>query len=60
VTTEKIARFFSKPFDLQVIELPLKLPPIPVFLIWHRSRERDPGHSWMRAGIRKIIEQSVI
>jgi len=60
VTTEKIARFFSKPFNLQVIELPLKLPPIPVFLIWHSSRERDPGHAWMRAGIRKILEGSVI
>jgi len=60
VTTEKIARFFSKPFALQVLELPVKLPPIPVFLIWHRSRERDPGHAWMREGIRRVMQTSVL
>lgn len=60
VTTEKIATFFSKPFGLQVLELPVKLPPIPVFLIWHRSRERDPAHAWMRAGMTKVIATASI
>lgn len=60
VTTEKIATFFAKPFGLQVLELPVKLPPIPVFLIWHRSRERDAAHAWMREGLTRIIAAAKI
>jgi DNA-binding transcriptional LysR family regulator len=33
---------------LQVFNLPLELPPIPIYMIWHETRRHDAAHSWLR------------
>jgi LysR family transcriptional regulator, transcriptional activator for leuABCD operon len=58
VTIRGVAEFFAKPFGIQVLELPFKIPPVPVYLIWHRSRDRDSGHAWLRNGMKKIIAKA--
>ncbi len=55
VTTESIARFFENLIDLQVLELPFPVPPIPIHIIWHRSRTRDAGHRWLREGLGRFL-----
>jgi LysR family transcriptional activator for leuABCD operon len=58
VTLRGIADFYAKRLGLQVLELPFKAAPVPVYGIWHRSRERDAGHAWLRKGLREIIARS--
>lgn len=33
---------------LVAVELPLKLAPLPVYLVWHAARRADAGHKWLR------------
>lgn len=55
LVTERMADFFARPLKLQVLAPPFKAPPLPAYLIWHRSRERDPGHRWLREALRAIF-----
>jgi len=33
---------------LQVLPLPLELPAVPIYMIWHETRRHDPAHHWLR------------
>jgi DNA-binding transcriptional LysR family regulator len=33
---------------LQVLPLPLELPPLPIYMIWHETRRHDAAHRWLR------------
>jgi DNA-binding transcriptional LysR family regulator len=33
---------------LQVIPVPVKLPTVPIYLIWHVTRRQDTAHRWLR------------
>jgi LysR family transcriptional activator for leuABCD operon len=33
---------------LQVVPIPLELPPLPIYIIWHETRRHDAAHLWLR------------
>jgi DNA-binding transcriptional LysR family regulator len=33
---------------LQVLEIPVQLSPVPIYMIWHQSRRADAAHRWLR------------
>jgi LysR family transcriptional regulator, transcriptional activator for leuABCD operon len=33
---------------LRVLPIPLELPPMPIYLIWHETRRHDAAHRWLR------------
>jgi len=33
---------------LQVLPIPLELPPVPIYMIWHETRRHDTAHRWLR------------
>ncbi|HET8730207.1 MAG TPA: LysR family transcriptional regulator [Moraxellaceae bacterium] len=35
----------------RLIELPVELPPLDVYLYWHASRDSDPANRWLREAI---------
>jgi DNA-binding transcriptional LysR family regulator len=35
-------------FGLQVLAVPLELPALPIYMIWHEARRHDPAHDWLR------------
>ena len=35
--------------------LPLNLPPTPMYMSWHSSRDSDPAHRWLRAQVRRVL-----
>jgi len=37
-----------KRLGLQVLPIPLELPPMPIYMIWHETRRHDTAHSWLR------------
>lgn len=34
--------------DTVLVEMPVELPPLDVYLYWHESRENDPANRWLR------------
>jgi DNA-binding transcriptional LysR family regulator len=40
---------------LNVFPPPVKLPDATVHLVWHSSRNKDPGHRWLRKGIESVF-----
>jgi len=33
---------------LQVLPMPVELPTLPIYMIWHETRRHDPAHRWLR------------
>jgi DNA-binding transcriptional LysR family regulator len=33
---------------LRVLPIPLELPPMPIYMIWHETRRHDAAHHWLR------------
>lgn len=46
-------------YDLQVIELPVKLGRQEFFMFWHRRHQNDPAHLWLRDQIRHSIPSEI-
>lgn len=40
---------------LVVLPVPVVLPPIPFVQIWHKRRESDPAHRWLRSKISSTV-----
>jgi LysR family transcriptional regulator, transcriptional activator for leuABCD operon len=38
----------KKRLGLQVFPIPLELPPMPIYVIWHETRRNDTAHHWLR------------
>jgi len=38
----------EKRFGLRVLAIPLKLPTVPIYMIWHEARRNDAAHIWLR------------
>jgi DNA-binding transcriptional LysR family regulator len=43
---------------LQVLEIPLDLPPMPIHLIWHEARRNDAAHRWLRELVAAELRRS--
>jgi DNA-binding transcriptional LysR family regulator len=38
----------EKQLRLQVLAVPLDLPTLPIYAIWHETRRNDTAHRWLR------------
>ena len=45
----------KKRLGLQVLPIPLELPPMPIYMIWHETRRHDAAHRWLR----EVVEQEL-
>jgi hypothetical protein len=41
-------RSFANRNNLPFVEIPIEIPLMEYFLIWHKSDEGDGGHIWMK------------
>ncbi len=55
VLGRRLADVLAPQLGLKILPLPVKLPLFPAYLVWHRSRDADPGHRWLRQGIKEIF-----
>lgn len=44
----KMTEFVLYRDQLTIMEMPLKLPATPFYLVWHRAMNKDQGHQWLR------------
>jgi len=54
------SRSFAKKHGLNFKELPLELPPVEQYLIWHNSDDNDGSHIWMRELIAEAFREAQI
>jgi LysR family transcriptional activator for leuABCD operon len=40
--------FMEKGLGLRILAIPLKLPALPIYLVWHETRRNDAAHRWLR------------
>jgi LysR family transcriptional regulator, transcriptional activator for leuABCD operon len=43
-----MAPLMTKRLGLQILPIPLELPPMPIYMIWHETRRHDAAHRWLR------------
>ena len=53
-----LAERLAEKLRLRIFPPPLPLPHVGVYLAWHRSRQNDPGHRWLREGIAGVIARA--
>jgi DNA-binding transcriptional LysR family regulator len=44
----RLARAASRTMGLRIIELPLKIPPLSISLVWHERHQQNAAHRWLR------------
>lgn len=54
---ERMAQLFQRQLRLQILPLPLDLPPFRLTLLWHQRHHSDPAHQWFRQYILTTAEQ---
>jgi len=53
---ERLARHFSRALKLQILPVPLEIPPFRLTMLWHQRHHSDLAHQWLR---RQISETAV-
>ena len=44
----RLARAVSRSLELRIIELPLKISPLSISLVWHERHQHNAAHRWLR------------
>ena len=48
VFMESMGPLLEQRLGLQALPIPLELPPLPIYMIWHETRRHDAAHRWLR------------
>jgi DNA-binding transcriptional LysR family regulator len=54
-----MARSVARDLDLQLVEVPIELPPLQIAEYWHERYHRDPGNRWIRTAFRDLFLEQV-
>jgi DNA-binding transcriptional LysR family regulator len=44
--------------ELVLHELPFEVPPVQVHALWHRKRQQDSPHEWLRSQLQQVARQA--
>ena len=58
ITSKKLAAWMTQHFDIRVVALPIPVPPIATYLVWHREREQDATHRWFRETFLQTLREA--
>ena len=58
VMGRELAAKLAGKLRLRIFPPPVKLPSSGVHLVWHRNRDKDPGHAWLRKGVEAVFENA--
>lgn len=53
----RMAHLYADHFGLQTHQLPLRVSPFPLYVIWHRSAENDVAHRWLRNALKDLCQR---
>jgi DNA-binding transcriptional LysR family regulator len=55
VFAASMGQLMEQRLGLQVLPLPLELPPVPIYMIWHETRRHDAAHRWLRESVEQEL-----
>lgn len=55
---ERLARYYAKNMNLQLLPNPVFEDAVPVYQMWHKHFEEDEGHQWFRNLTREVAANS--
>jgi len=50
----RVANLMAERFNLRLLQLPVPIAPIPMYMIWHKSHEKASAHAWFREQIKQV------
>ena len=53
----RLIHLLGDKFDLNIMNVPVKVPNISIVQAWHERNHQDPGHQWFRNAIKEILQQ---
>lgn len=53
-TPSRIAAVFAKHLQVECYPVPVEIPEITVYQVWHQRSQDDAGHAWLRGVVREI------
>ena len=53
----RMARVYAEHFRLKVLKPPIDFPSIPIYLVWSKSLDADPGHRWFRNSFHDLCQR---
>lgn len=53
----RMAMLYMEHFRVKVLKSPIDFPKIPIFLIWSKNMEKDPGHQWLRQSLLDLCQR---
>jgi DNA-binding transcriptional LysR family regulator len=45
---ERLALQFNRSLKLQMLPVPVSMPPFRTMMLWHERSHSDPAHTWLR------------
>lgn len=51
----RLAKLYANYLPLRILPTPVQIPVMREFMLWHRTMDRDPMHSWLRERISEFI-----
>jgi DNA-binding transcriptional LysR family regulator len=60
LTTQQIAHTFKDLFNIKCYPVPWQTERVPLYMIWHRSAQKDPAHKWFREKVRDSVQTTWI
>jgi DNA-binding transcriptional LysR family regulator len=60
VVPQQVARRALKTLPIQILPMPLKVPPVELSLIWHERLHQDPAHQWLRRTLLNQFDKTYV
>jgi DNA-binding transcriptional LysR family regulator len=54
IAPRRIAELYADKFGLAIAPLPVEVRPIPIYMVWHESRDDSRTHRWLRAQLKRV------
>lgn len=57
ITHRRLAERFREIHGVQHYRLPIQVPPVRSYLIWHQDMTTDPAHRWLREQLKGVVDE---
>jgi DNA-binding transcriptional LysR family regulator len=51
---ERLARLLAPGSAARIVDPPLEIEPFTLYMVWHRERNHDPAHRWLRTTVEEV------
>jgi DNA-binding transcriptional LysR family regulator len=51
---KRLAHYFAKTLPIDIHALPFDTEAVPVYMYYHRDKQKDPAHTWLREQIKRV------